>query len=1168
VTTLRAALFFGLGASLSALAQNAQLLEKQNIVESARPTAAWQPASVGQELAVSDRLRTGELSRALVQLSTRAMLRLNEHTTVTITAAAPASSGPGLDLLGGAAYFLSRERPESVRVRTPSANGILRGTEFHIAVDPDGRTTLVMFEGEVDIGNAAGRVIARSGEQVEILPGRPPRKTAVIEAKNIIQWCLYYPGVVQLDDLSLTPTEKRTLSYSLSAYRSGNLPAALRAFRKDGISSASGRVYESAIYLTAGQVDRAEQVLAKLPSDTPGVDALRTLIAAVRFDDLAALPDGNTASDLIARSYYEQSKGRLEAARKAAAAAVEVAPESGYAWTRLGELEFSFGRAREARRALENGRRFTPRNAHAASLNGFILSAENNISAAQKCFEEAIALDPSYGSAWLGRGLTRIRRGDADGGRQDLQAAAALEPNRSLFRSYLGKAWSNAGDVSRASRELNRAIELDANDPTPWLYRALENRQENRINAAVRDLERSLELNDNRRVYRSQFLLDQDKAVRGANLASIYQLDGMQDVAVREATRAVNADYASASAHLFLANSYNALRDPRRVVLRYETPFNNEMLLSNLLAPVGGGPLSQYVSEQEYSKLFESDGFGLNSVTEYRSNGELREIGSIYGTFGNFSFSLDADYFYDNGRRPNNDTSRFGENYAKLKYQLTPADVLYFQAEFQNLRSGDTRQLYDDRALIPTLRIDEEQEPGELLFGLRHEWAPGTHTLFLGGWLRSEFTLRNDTAGTPILLFAPAPRRGGFGTNFGIAPLDQMIVGATIYPFREIYDLDLEIGTGELQQILTLGAHTIVAGARYQEGSFHVRTSLEDIAAVPARDFADPASRNDFDADFERLNTYLYDTFRFTRWLTLIGGVTFDRLTFPDHFRVPPLKDRSNRIEHWSPKAGVIVEPAQWLRLRGFYAEAISGVSLDESTRLEPTQIAGFNQGFRTLLNESVAGSISAARYELWGAAAESKLPTSTYLGLEWSTMKQEGDSVIGEFDDFLNLPPPSARGGPGIREILDYEERSITATINQLVGDRWSFSGAYRVTWSEFQVVLPGFLPIPGAGVRHVDSELHQLDLGVNWNHESGVFARADALWTNQENDGFVPAEPGDSFWQLNALIGYRFPRNRGEVSAGVLNLLDTDYQLEPLSPFLELPHERTLFVRCRVTF
>ena len=105
---------------------------------------------------------------------------------------------------------------------------------------------------------------------------------------------------------------------------------------------------------------------------------------------------------------------------------------------------------------------------------------------------------------------------------------------------------------------------------------------------------------------------------------------------------------------------------------------------------------------------------------------------------------------------------------------------------------------------------------------------------------------------------------------------------------------------------------------------------------------------------------------------------------------------------------------------------------------------------------------------------------------------------------------------------------------------------------------------------------DLSQLDLAALWNHESGFFVRGDALWTHQDNDGFpAPAdhphdtgEPGDDFWQLNAFVGYRFRRNHGEVSVGVLNLLNTDYQLEPLTPYLELPHERTFVMRCRLTF
>ena len=116
-------------------------------------------------------------------------------------------------------------------------------------------------------------------------------------------------------------------------------------------------------------------------------------------------------------------------------------------------------------------------------------------------------------------GSRRIRKGEDELGRQDLQTAAALEPNRSIFHSYLGKAFSNVGTSDKAKLELDRAKQLDPNDPTPWLYSAIENRQNNRVNEGVRDLEKSQDLNDNRRIYRSRFLLEQDRAVRSANLA-------------------------------------------------------------------------------------------------------------------------------------------------------------------------------------------------------------------------------------------------------------------------------------------------------------------------------------------------------------------------------------------------------------------------------------------------------------------------------------------------------------------------------------------------------------------------------------------------------------------------------------------------------------------------
>src|SRR5439155_6258528 len=302
-------------------------------------------------------------------------------------------------------------------------------------------------------------------------------------------------------------------------------------------------------------------------------------------------------------------------------------------------------------------------------------------------------IDPALGNAWLGRGLLKFRSGQTRAGREDLQVAATLEPNRSLLRSYLGKAFAQTWDEQHAAKELALAQKLDPNDPTPWLYSALLAEQQNQINDAISDLEKSKSLNDNRSVFRSRLLLDQDQAVRGANLAAIYRDANMFDVSVQEAARAVNSDYANFSAHLFLSSSYDALLDPRSINLRYETPWYSELLLANLLAPVGGGSLSQNISQQEYSRFFEGNHLGVFSATDYSSHGDWRQSGSQYGTLDGFSYSLDAFYQLLNGHRPNNDLEQLSLT-ARTKYELTPQDSVFVQLGYFDSVSGDVALYY------------------------------------------------------------------------------------------------------------------------------------------------------------------------------------------------------------------------------------------------------------------------------------------------------------------------------------------------------------------------------------------------------------------------------------------------------------------------------------------
>jgi len=1147
---------------------NAELLTKENIVDISAASRQWQAAVVGQSLALHDRLRTGEDSRATLRLSDLSVLRVDELTNLEILPPRNSEAKPTLDLHQGSTYFFSREAAREVNIRTPAANGAIRGTEFTVTVASDGRTSVTMLDGELQLSNAQGTILVRSGERGDVIPGQRPTKTAVIEAINTVQWCLYYPGVLDLNEIRMPASERETLAASLRAYDEGDLLVALEKFPRGYVPvSPAANVYRATLLLSVGQVQKAELLLRSVPPGNGG-DALRILIAAVTLKNRPGTSLSRSATDWLAESYYRQSVGDLKGALQAAEQATSSDPSFGFAWTRRAELEFSFGKIPQAKKLVEQGLHLSPRNPAAHALLGFLFSAQNDVRSAKGSFEQAMAIDGALGDAWLGRGLCFIRQGKGDLGRRDLQTAAALEPNRSIFHSYLGKAFSNVGSEGKANLELDRAKRLDPKDPTPWIYSAIEKKQENRLNEAVDDLEKSVELNDNRRVYRSEFLLDQDRAVRSANLAAIYQDDGMVDVSVREAARGVDYDYSNASSHLFLANSYNALRDPNRINLRYETPWFNELLLSNLLAPVGGGPLSQYVSEQEYSKLFEADRLGISSTSTYLSSGAIRETASQFGIYGNFSYSLDTEFFYDNGLRPNNEITR-SESYGQIKLQVTPQDSFFLQTKYQDVRTGDVLQYYSQDRFQPGFHFRDLQQPAILLLGYHHEWAPGWHTLVLVGRLEDETFDTNLNRLRDISEFLgngvrPLPNIS-LGLIVGRNP-DGSLHFVTPLPMDLHYHNAFTTYTGELNQIWEQPGNTLVAGCRFQSGEFHTSDQFDNFPSfIPPNGFAPTAVMHDFNNDFSRASGYIYDTWRPFSRLSITGGFSYDDVTYPTDHRNPPIVRGSSSRSQVSPKAGLIWNPFGNLIVRAAYTRALGGVSFDESVQLEPTEVAGFNQVFRSIISESVVGAVAAPRYENAGILIEDRLNTRTYLGITGTVLKSKVDTDVGVFDARLNnagaiIPPITSAS---TSQQLRYEEENVKATVNQLIGDDWSFGASYSVSYSNLENTFANLNL-----AAHQKATLHEGELFALYNHPSGLFLRGETYWARQSNIGYRPDIPGDELIQLNLYAGYRFRRNYGDVTLGFLNITDDDYKLNPLNYYNEFPRQRTLLVRVRFNF
>ena len=1145
--------------------------------------ATWVITQTNQVLQTGDRLRTEDNSRVTLLWCDKSVVPLGPLTQIEILPPNNPHSLPGLQIAKGVLSFFHRDKPGTIRVLTHGANASIEGTEFVMRVSETNGTEqdlLSVLDGKVLFSNAQGAVLLTNDQQAVVEPGTRPMRTAGFIANNLLQWCFYYPGILDLQDLDLTAIEQQTLKQSLDAYRAGDLLAALGKFPVlTQPPSDAVRIYHAALFLSVGEVDQTETELAMLsPSGQTGqhgrlAEALRTLIATVKRQQRPLISQPTLPTEFLADSYYAQSQSKgdesLNAALGLAQQATVLSPQFGFAWARVAELQFSFGRTRPATMALDKSLELSPRNAEALSLKGFLLAAQNNIRDATAWFNRAIATDGALGNAWLGRGLCRIRVGYTADGQRDLLIAAATEPQRSLLRSYLAKGFSNLGQDALANKEIAIALRLDPGDPTGWLYSALIKQQQNQINGAIKDMETSQSLNDNRQLFRSKMLLDQDRAVRSANLATMYSDAGMNDfnnsgaynVGVREAAKAVTYDYANASAHLFLSDSYNALRDPTGFDLRYDTVWFNELLLANLLAPVGAGRLSQTLSYQEYSKLFESDGMGVASQTFYRSDGQVQQLAGLYGTYKNTSLAADLNYQHNNGVRANNQLDALSGS-VTVKQQLTPSDSVLGIAQFLNFHSGDNRQYYNFYSEYdPSFEYAEHQDP-TVVGGYQHEWTPGIRTLLLGG--RLEDSQRFSTTNASVdAFFTPPPFSG-------VAPNSEGPV-----PYTAALSNSLAIYIAEFCQIVQEDKFTLIAGGRWQGGEFSFSDSLTNAEQIGysqgTRSFSEP---------FQRLTGYSYLTLEPVDKIWITGGLAYDDMKYPANFRSIPVSPGTDERHILEPKAALVWSPSDWATVRGIYSRSLGGVSLDDSYRLEPTELAGFVQTFRSVVPESIVGSVSGENVQLAGLALDLKFARGTYVGLQWQYLDSNVRQSIG---DYLQVGPntfePSATP-----QNLDYHEQSLSASINQLLPEGFVAGMSYIFTYADLKTTYPGIPNIPwplsdlynsNPNIQNAtyipedqSAYLHQIGAYLLWNHPSGLFAQFDAHGYLQQNIGYGGAEPGNDFVQLDIEGGWRFWQRRGQLTVGVLNLAGQNYKLNPLTVYSELPRSRVFFVQLNIVF
>ena len=153
-------------------AQDAKVLSFEHIAQASQGGGGWKPAVKDLSLAVGDRFRTRQRSRATLKLTDLYTMRLKQFTTIQLTPALFQDDKSKLDLVRGAAFIFSRAKEGEIDISTPAANGAMRGTQLFVEVSADGRSKFQVLEGRVVMRNAQGELELDAGEAGEALPGQ------------------------------------------------------------------------------------------------------------------------------------------------------------------------------------------------------------------------------------------------------------------------------------------------------------------------------------------------------------------------------------------------------------------------------------------------------------------------------------------------------------------------------------------------------------------------------------------------------------------------------------------------------------------------------------------------------------------------------------------------------------------------------------------------------------------------------------------------------------------------------------------------------------------------------------------------------------------------------------------------------------------------------------
>ncbi len=142
------------------------------------------------------RIKTGNDSYAQIEYSDHSMIKLAPNTEVVL-------EQNNIYIKEGYSWFkVEKQKDGTLIVKTPTAIAGIRGTEFTMEVQKDGKTTCRMINGSIEISDAKekSKMILSSGLEVTIRTGSSILVPGILNIKNEGKWWADWPKLVPLAD--------------------------------------------------------------------------------------------------------------------------------------------------------------------------------------------------------------------------------------------------------------------------------------------------------------------------------------------------------------------------------------------------------------------------------------------------------------------------------------------------------------------------------------------------------------------------------------------------------------------------------------------------------------------------------------------------------------------------------------------------------------------------------------------------------------------------------------------------------------------------------------------------------------------------------------------------------------------------------------------------------